>query len=240
MAYAYIAGTSSPAPLSGASGGTTSAIDTTGADLIVIAVSWFSAVSPPTVTDSKSNTWTGLTSTSIGSDPAIKLFYCQAPTVGSGHTFTITGTSTYSRVSAQSFSRSSSSPFDVESGDGVTSGTTVQPGSITPTVSNSLLVSATAWNNWGVTSTSINSGFTETCDAEPVAGLNYGHTQSYIVHTSGSINPTITGSYTYVTAATRIAAFKPATASVPTLSAATYVPGSITAAGFRPRVTATY
>src|SRR4051812_5534959 len=43
------------------SGSTTSAINPTGANLIVVAVASYTVNAAPTLTDSKGNTWTGLT-----------------------------------------------------------------------------------------------------------------------------------------------------------------------------------
>lgn len=71
----------------GAAGSTTAAIDTTGATLIVIGTVYDSAKNP-TISDSKGNTWTALTSTDIGSgNGRTQLYYCLNPVVGLLHTF---------------------------------------------------------------------------------------------------------------------------------------------------------
>ncbi len=78
MAFALVAN-------AGSGSGTTSAVDTTGADLLVAAVAYFDGAG--TVTDSKGNTWTGLTPATPGSGRACRLLYCVPTSVGGGHTF---------------------------------------------------------------------------------------------------------------------------------------------------------
>src|SRR5690242_7960475 len=67
----------------------TDAVNSTGADLIVLAVSYYGPDGPPSsITDNKSNTWTALTQQE-GASGGVRMYYCQAPTVGSGHVFTV-------------------------------------------------------------------------------------------------------------------------------------------------------
>jgi hypothetical protein len=68
---------------------TTGAIDTTGMNLIVLGVTTSSGLNAPT--DSKGNTYTLLVGPVTNGDN-IRLYYCLAPTIGAGHTFTITPT----------------------------------------------------------------------------------------------------------------------------------------------------
>lgn len=140
---------------SGASGITTTAIDTTGADLIVIWTAWLGA--PPTITDSKGNTWIALTQRNGTSLFSGRFYYCVAPTVGSGHTFSALNTNTFSSISVMAFNGvHRTNPYITDVGANGT-GTTIQPGSITPTGRNMLLVAASAHQPSGFPS--INSGF---------------------------------------------------------------------------------
>lgn len=78
---------------SGAGPCTTSGIDTTGASLIACDIAGFSGTIP-VVTDSKSNIWHSAPPTFYFSNSTsinIQWVYAQAPTVGSGQTFTGTG-----------------------------------------------------------------------------------------------------------------------------------------------------
>lgn len=213
MAYTYVAGGAHAGSING---GTTTGIDTTGCDLLVVIVTRYSGSSAPTLSDSKSNVWTALGETTQGSDGAVRMYYCQSPTVGAGHSFTVSGSSTYSTVGFIGFSGSASSPFDTGIESGASSGiftTTLQPGSVTPSVNGALLVVAEMFNNSSSATVSIDSGFTEAFERAPVSGQSYGTAMSYLVQlTAAAINPTVTISAPAGTEymGLRIASFKPA------------------------------
>lgn len=94
---------------SATSGGdiTTSSIDTSGANFLVMGVSYYQNVTTdPTITDSKGNTWLPLTrnhNTNYG-DFVGRIYYARNATVGSGHTFSSAGPSVYSTISIGAFS----------------------------------------------------------------------------------------------------------------------------------------
>src|SRR5260370_38961657 len=116
----------------GQNGGTTTAIDTTGADLLVVLLSYYAGTSIASFVDSKGNTWIPLT-VQNGTFRSGQLYYCKAPTVGTGHTITASGASTYTAVCFAAFSGSDqTAPFDVRNGsiNGANAGS--GPGSITP------------------------------------------------------------------------------------------------------------
>ena len=87
-----------------ANGGASSAIDTTGANLIVVMASYYRTVPASDFTDSKGNTWTALTER-ILPDIAARIFYCVNPTVGTGHTFSFAdgGTAFYSSFGVRAY-----------------------------------------------------------------------------------------------------------------------------------------
>jgi hypothetical protein len=67
----------------GSTGGgtvTSAAIDTTGADLLVLALSWYDAEAAPTISDSETNTWTALTARDGNHSGAAVQFYYVAAT----------------------------------------------------------------------------------------------------------------------------------------------------------------
>ncbi|MEY5098927.1 MAG: hypothetical protein RJA36_1646 [Pseudomonadota bacterium] len=208
MAIAHVRSSGSAV---GANGGTTSGVDTTGANLIVLAVSRYKAGGAVTVSDSKSNTWTALTEAPVVSDGTVRLYYCYSPTVGAGHTFTASGTGIYTTIGAIAFSGAASSPFDQQSTNyASTSGTTIQPGSITPTEDGEVIVSATEFGS-GATSSTIDSSFTETFDQAAGSGVNYTTTAAYLIQTTAAaVNPTITGSGATAYRSSVIASFKAA------------------------------
>lgn len=139
---------------------TTSAINTTGATLIVVAFGFYNGTTAvPTLTDSKTNTWTGLT-VHTNTIYSVRMFYCANPTVGSGHTFTETGVDTYPSVAVAAFSGTLNAAADGESAGGTaTAATTVQPGTLTPSADNAVVVTAMVYPPTAAGTASINSSF---------------------------------------------------------------------------------
>ena len=136
------------------------------------------------------------------------MYYCSAPIVGTGHTFTYSGTSIYTAMCVQAFSGlASSTPFDVQNGAATTGATSLQTGSITPTANGELLVTYIAPFNSVSVSPTIDSGFTVT-DFIAGGGGNWAAAMAYFVQpTAAAINPT--WSYTpSASASTEIASFK--------------------------------
>ena len=189
----------------GGGGGTTSDLDTTGANLIVITINTYSVPSSGP-SDSKSNTWTELTMASDGGFHRVRVYYCYNPTVGSGHNFsTSLG---YSGMGVMAFSGIASSPFDQESGASASSTTTVQPGSITPSQANTVQIFAWEHDNQVVTP-SVNSGFTINGSVTPSGGNYTGGGSAYRIATSASaVNPTLTLSGTSNVLVCHLSVFK--------------------------------
>jgi len=183
--------TSTSAGSTGGSDITTSAINTTGANLIVAGIA--SGSNTPTVSDSSSNIWTPLNIN--GGGPNIQMFYCSAATVGSGHTFTTSTGNNAPSIYVLAFSGSAASPLDQQNGVGATSGiTTVQPGSITPGQNNELIVTLLGIAAPGAVSAgSINQGFTILGSQTFSGGNHYGGAIAYLMQsTAAAVNPTWT------------------------------------------------
>lgn len=203
MAYSLIANTFSI----GASGGsTTPSINTTGADLIVVGVVQ-SGVHTGVLSDSKSNTWTAIGTLQNSAQEAVQLFYCSPPTVGSGHTFTTTGTSSFSSAFVQAFSGSASSPLDQQTGNNSgAAALSIATGSITPSQDNEVI--CVMYGNEGTAGAqAMDSGVTIT-DIQGISGPTWGSSMGYKVQTAAAaIN--VTGSTaTNATNAIAIASFK--------------------------------
>lgn len=195
----------------GDSGGTSPAVDTTGANLIVVGVASGSGTTP-TVTDSNSNTYTGL-STYTGTYNFSRLFYCLNPTVGSGHTFTLGGGALNQTCSIAAYSGvKTSGAFDQQNGVFQnTSGTTVQTGSITPTANGSLVITTLGVAGAAGATDSINSSLTVEQQLTFSSGNYYGNgLADYIQPTAGAINPTWTVSSAPLGLTGAIASFLPA------------------------------
>lgn len=196
-------------------GSTTSSIDTTGANLLIVAVGYYSgSTHDPTISDSNGNTWTSVSSTyyesNTGDHASIRIYYAYNPTVGSGHTFTVSATSTFGSFVAAAFSGATiTNPKDVESGHvSAGSGTSDQPGSITPTQDNDLILSA--WVGSDPVTSLAASGLTITDTVQPVSFVSDGTSLAYVVQTTATaVNPTWSWNNT-TSKATAIAAFKAA------------------------------
>lgn len=182
--------------------------NTTGANLIVIALSGYTPDSAPTLTDSASNSWTGLTVRS-STNTEVRLFYCSSPTTSATHTFTSTGSSgaVFTGIGMMAFSYArASSPFDQQNGATTAGATTLQPGSVTPTTDNQVIVTALASDDAGTPT--INGGYTASVVLSYSATNYIGISMAYLVQTSAAAtNPTWTMSGTNEASAA-IATFK--------------------------------
>ena len=203
----------------GAGGGgafTSTAIDTTGADLIVISLSTNSGGGgAATLSDSKSNTWlVAKDNSSTGNQfNSCVMYYCHAPTVGTGHTFTATGTGFYGSICVEAWQGSVASPIDQTNAN---SGnlTVVQPGSITPGQNGELVIAVVGDNSGGAT---INSGFSISDDVPTTGSVSIGTAMAYLVQsTASAVNPTWTDTQTMYN--TLIVSFKPGAAAPPSVA----------------------
>ena len=201
---------------------TTSSVDTTGANLLVVAVSYYGSANDPTLSDSKGNTWTGLTAReSNGTSPAVRLYWCKPTSVGSGHTFTAAQAGSFPVVSMSAFSGAATSPYDQESGTAVATGSTsYQPGSITPSENNCVLVTGVATAG---TSHSVNSSFNATA-TDNLASNHIGGGIAYKIQTTaGAENPT----WSWTTSTNRAAAMASFKASANVINPlSSTIPGS--------------
>lgn len=193
-------------------GGTSSAIDTTGCDLLIVSVSSYDLTANPAVSDSKSNTWIPLTNHPVsGGDTTARIWYAKNPTVGSGHTFTVYSTGAiYCSVSVTGWSGAHlTAPADQENGAGSSGVTAISTGSVTPSEGNELLIAAVTADATGTFS--IDGGFTIAGQVDYVVGHSEAGAQAYLVQTSATAaNPqwSRTGSATLMAAA--IATFQAA------------------------------
>lgn len=180
----------------GDAGGTTSPIVTTGANFITVGLVCFCAGDPVggDLTDSKGNSYSVLTvSRDVSGNFMSVIFYVANPTVGSGHTFSFTTGGTYASFYASAFSGvKTSSPFDQQN-QGNSIGTTVQPGSITPSENNELVVTVGQVDANAGTTPTINSSYIVTDANSGINSQGVGGGFAYIVQTSAAAtNPTWT------------------------------------------------
>lgn len=139
--------------------GTTSAVDTTGADLFVVSVVHNGFRGAVVVSDSAGNTWTQIAG-SGGSFITSDLWYSHNPTTSTTHTFTVANADGFSTVYTISGSNPSGTLVDASNSNGTAPNTTdIDTGSITP-VANGCLIIAGCTIGTTATSLSVDSGFT--------------------------------------------------------------------------------
>jgi hypothetical protein len=168
------------------------------------------------------NTWHPLTARGGTGSPYygyVRFYYAYAPNVGTNHVLTCTGTD-YPRIEviAATGTDLTSAVFDKETG--VTNGT--QPGSLTPAAAGELFITANANAADGVTTDTINSGFTVADYIHDASNGDMG-TAYYVNAGSGALNPmwTYGGSTPVEMAAFKAGPLQAATPSA-TLGTGTY------------------
>jgi len=190
---------------------TTGAINTTGANLIVMIVASHGATALPT--SSKGGTVEPMTAYSdSGTD--IRGYYIQNPSVGTGHTFAVpsNASTTYPAICVIALSgRATSSVLDQQSGNVDAGGgiATIQAGASVPTSANQVVVAgAHLFQSTGGT---INGGFISPFGATAgwVNGLNAGCQLAYLQQTTAvSANPTWTLGGTHFAAGAVLGTFR--------------------------------
>jgi hypothetical protein len=177
MPIALVAHTSSSSAV-----GASSAIDTTGATLL-LAMMGGDQASQSGVTDSKGNTWTLVRPRKPATNAAeVALFECWPTSVGSGHTFTPTGIHASGCFAAFS---------GVDRNYAVlakTPSTTNAPGSLVLPTTSGLVLAGLSFE--AITTISIDSSFTITNQVNFIAGTTFGSAFAYKLTASGTVAPT--------------------------------------------------
>jgi hypothetical protein len=172
---------------------TTGAISTVGANIIWIGISDYNPGTPSwTVSDSASNTWTRLIIIGASGGSESALYYCLNPITSAAHTFTVLGN--YPSIYVLAASGAAASPLDqFNSATGGVTATTFQPGSVTPSQANEIVI--TTWATIITGSSSINSGFTISDQQSYSSGNHIGGAMAYLIQTTATVeNPTWTDS----------------------------------------------
>jgi hypothetical protein len=145
---------------------TSDAQDTTGANLIVVAVSYFNAT--VTFSDNKGNTWQEIAPIIAAGDHSVRLYYCASPIVGTGHTFTAGATGGAPSIHILAASGADASPFGGATG---TIGFTGARADILDVPEDGWLIVAAATASDDTTTISIASPFTATSTAGTGASI---------------------------------------------------------------------
>jgi hypothetical protein len=160
---------------------TTAAIDTSGASILVVAVTTQGLSG--TVSDSEGNTWTALTQSAGGSTAISRLYYCLSPSTSASHTFTVSSLA-YPVIYA--LAASGVTTYEEEDVVGGTAASSTSGCSVAGTYAESLVVSAI--QIWTSNTGAMDSGFT-TIQTDFSSGINYGAAFAYKV-TATPISPT--------------------------------------------------
>ena len=121
----------------------TGAIDTTGANLLVVVLVSGNGLGAYLKSDSKANTWTALTAQTQAAGSQVQMYFSVPipAKVGSGHTVTFDAPASFAASGYfAAFSGTAAAPFDVQNGATGTSAT-MSPGSITPAFTDELVIS---------------------------------------------------------------------------------------------------
>ena len=171
---------------------TTSAINTTGAIAIVAQIGAFNLNVNGVMTDSKSNTWTLVRTDMVTSSLANVFYLCSPCTVGTGHTFTYTKSGSGPGLNILALGNVAQTPLDQQNGNSASTVTTIQPGSVTPTLNNEIVLCGLGASNTLGTPT-INSGFTISTSVPFSTGVTEESALAYKIQTaSAAVNPTWT------------------------------------------------
>lgn len=193
--------------------GPSSSMDTTGADLFVVLWANYVVEATGTISDSKGNSGWSAPVVHEGSVGRVAASYVVPTSVGSGHTFSLSGGSTsYATAFIFALAGANAAPYDQESGANAGSGTTHSPGSMTPSQNNCIVLGITGPWQGDVSGSTIDGGFT-IADRFTNGGY-WSALSAYLIQTTAAAsNPLWTYGYTANDRATMQIAFKAAGAS---------------------------
>lgn len=196
-------------------GVTTSAINCSGANLIIFHVAFYTAGGGiSSVTDSSSNSW-GAPQTNSGGTSGVAVYIVINPTTSSSQTFTVAGSGFFPTTSVECWHDTIGTPVldNLIANSTATTVATITAGvsAYTPAVSNELLITPMGINTAPGLTYAIDTGFTISDQGQAASGVNVSGALAYFIDPNTSpINPTWTLTPPGVNgAATFIAGFKP-------------------------------
>lgn len=191
----------------GSSGGTSASLDTTGCTLLVVSLVYQKA-GGSNLTDSKGNTWTALTAYEGPSVAGARIYYCDNPTVGTGHTFSTT--SKLGGLTVFGITGDATSAYDVENGQFENTGqSTWGAGNTTPSVNDCILITSVYQQSAGA-APSLPSGYTGYVWA---VGTAFPGGAGYKIQTTATTENPLWSINSAADAIANIAVFKPAVSS---------------------------
>jgi hypothetical protein len=121
---------------------TTLTTDSSGCSIIICCVATFSGLPSSTLLDNKGNNYTLAVAKNTVSSYYTAIYYCVNPSVGSGHAWSISQSGKYPSICVIGFSGGSPTPtLDATSSfAGAGNVSSIQPGSITPSQNNEIII----------------------------------------------------------------------------------------------------
>lgn len=196
-------------------GCTTSAINTTTSNLIVLSYGFQAIATGLSVSDSPGNTYTSaISNTGSPPDTASNMDYKISPTTSASHTFTFNATAAFGWLTVLAVKDNSGIPSTTGTPTQACASatTTVSPGSLTPATNHSLVVSNVVYNDTtgGSGTLSVGSGLTIDQSLLQVASNHYAGAQAYLDQSpTAAINPTWTATQTGTSMCALLAAWAP-------------------------------
>lgn len=193
---------------------TTTNIDTTGCDFLEVELSAYDSL--PTFSDSKTNTWTALTSYAAAGDVRNHGFYATnvAGKVGTAHNFTITGAGMWQSGVISGWSGAHlTAPADLQTGASTSSATFLDTTSLTPSENDCLLISG-----WAVdgtfTTPALDNGFALVGWVQVGSGAHMALAVGYKIQTTAAaVNPRWSGVTATCPSAASLRSFKKSSAA---------------------------
>ncbi len=176
--------------------GGTGGSHTTSGDTLFWTIGQAASGSVTGLADSKGNNWTLVKKQLNGSGLGTSLYRSDTPAiVGSGHTFTANLTASRMTIAVMGFNGGATSGIDDATpvGAGNTFAGTIQPGSFTPSVANTLIVTSDFNSDDHRNPSTIDSGFTIGVSYDSTGSFDVNVGLAYLVQGAASaVNPTWT------------------------------------------------
>lgn len=176
-----------------APGGASSAINTTGANYFCLTQSYYfpSGAGPPT--DSKSNTWVLVQHETSGSGYRVDMYECFNPTTDPAHTFSGANVNNFTLCIA-AYSGAVSGGSGLGTNLSTTTAATIQPGSLTPGQTNTLILTGIISQDSVAATYALNQGFTVRENIPPAAAATEGGALGELWQgAAAAVNPTWSG-----------------------------------------------
>lgn len=201
-------------------GGTTAAINTTGATMLTVTGAFLSSVSGiPGIVDSAGNGWTRLNHYTVSGSVGVSTWYVTNPITSATHTASLLGSFVYCPFSliAWTGNRTASVVAGQNGNQASSNVASIQTGSVSPLEANTMYLCILGQNGT-ISGVGVDSGFTVLHSLPYGAGNNYGYYLGYLLQGApAAVNPTWSWTTSQVAAAMTVGFREGANGSVSSL-----------------------